>query len=94
MAASGQLLLVTNTRLLDRWLALCVPNQGPDQQQLERLYAVVHGQPRAPSFTRMWLPDSSVEEADCSDLEHANAVAGRPSALNIGTIVRSEQSAI
>jgi hypothetical protein len=59
-------------------LALGVRNQGPDHQQVEQLHAVVVGQMRAPSFTRTWSPDSSAEEADCSDLEHAKAVARRP----------------
>jgi hypothetical protein len=75
-------------------LALGVRNQGPDHQQVEQLHAVVVGQMRAPSFTRTWSPDSSAEEADCSDLEHARPLPGGPSALNVGTIMRSEQSAI
>jgi RNA polymerase sigma-70 factor (ECF subfamily) len=54
----------------------------------------VAGRIRAPSFTEMSSPDSSAEEADCSDLEHGKAVAGGPVTFNIGTTARSEQSAL
>ncbi len=84
-------------------LALGVRNQGPDQQQVGQLHAVVVGQMRAPSFRRTWLPDSSAEEADCSDLEHAKAVVSRaicPQCRNnrevgtIGVVPTSEQRRI